>query len=1092
MCNATIEVVGAIAQPSTSNHILSGPPRHITPQHWRELTEGSGISPAMAAANFRSFGPDTEAHWELERAELVAVARLKIQTESVAGNGHPQAQPGWLADRLVALQRRYGHLSGGGWRFLGDALPGHTPTPRWKPNQPRLSGQGRLRSVKYEAQPERRPGLLLPRVPVKVWRLVAERHDLPMPADRSAGFWAWVLATPALPLVVEEGEKKACAMLGLGLVAVALGGKDLGRVVERSLTGKRIGETLIPELQDLAAGGRPITICLDADHKPHRPVEQAAVRLGHLLAKAGAEVRLARLPLLEGGLAGPDDLLVAQGAEALEQVLANALSLAEVAWERRYWAERRLIRPTRSGIQPNELAEALQQTTGPIVGIRAPKGAGKTKAVGEVLANQPKVLAITHRRSLGAAMAGRLGLVWRNDTDSAQGRTFDSQGNVWAGLPPRYCLCIDSLLAVGPNAFAGATVVIDEAEQVLAHLINSATCSQNRGLLIQRLQQIIQLAGQVIALDADLSDATLNWLQQARGDRPAEVALLVGTGPQQSWPIHWYEQNRPDEAQAALLKAAAAGPVFVSTDSRERAAALHALLEHHLPQADGLLVTSETTGQPETQAWLQKLASLEDLAAGAIRWVVASPSISSGISIEHGYFRSIWGFYGAGTFDDSEALQALARIRPSVPRHVWVAPVVRPAKLPLSSGWWPQQVAAALRNRWDGQAAILRQQLQPDLLLALDAAEAAEQAQQAAALWAELQSRRNYSLAHLRPFIKARLQAEGHHIVATTNELSAHEAAELKALSAELRSDRQQAHALAVANAPIIGRAEADRQRRLQQHTPALQRRLLVERLALEPEALTPELVVWGERWAGAAERLACLLEPGLAARLDLKRLKATTPDGHVPLPFDQSYRAQHSRAADLLGIKAFIERFPLGGESWDKNTAELQELARQTRNNRQQVEQVLGLKIRANDTDTALVGALLLHFGITTTSKRIRADAPRKYGADREQLQELQACSNRLRQKGSDLVPPSAIKGASLNKTTCGGTSPQQASKSPWAAPAPWEQLRLSLAADRHLPGQSRKPLHNPGPCAIVPDKAGPLPIWMPLSSPPSLTQSG
>lgn len=1088
MCNATIEVVGAIAQPSASSQILSGPPRHITPQHWLELTEGSGISPAMAAANFRSFGPDTGSHWELERADLVAHARLQIQTESMANNGHPQAQPGHLANRLITLQRRYAHLDAGGWRFLGDALPGHAPTPRWKPNQPRTDSRGRR--VKYESQPGRRPGLLVPKVPITVWRLVAQRHGLPLPEDRSAGFWAWALTTPALRLYVEEGPKGACALLGQGLVAVALGGKDLGRVVERSLTGTRISEALIPELQELAPG-RPITVCLDADHKPHRPVEQSAVRMGHLLAKAGAEVRLARLPLLGDGLDGPDDLLAAQGPEALEQTLADALALAEVAWERRYWAERR-IRPTRSGIQPSELAEALQQTTCPIVGIRAPKGAGKTKAVGEVLANRPKVLAITHRRSLGAAMAGRLELVWRNDTDSAQGRTFDGKGNYWEGLPPRYCLCIDSLLAVRPDVYAGAVVVLDEAEQVLAHLISSATCSQNRGLLIQRLQQIIQLAGQVIALDADLSDVTINWLQQARGDRPAEVALLVGTGPQQSWPIHWYEQNRPDEAQAALLKAAAAGPVFVSTDSRERAAALHALLEHHLPQAEGLLVTSETTGQPKTQAWLQKLASLEALAAGAIRWVVASPSISSGLSIEHDYFHSVWGFYGAGTFDDSEALQALARIRPSVPRHVWVAPVVRPAKPPLSSGWWPQQVAAALRNRWDGQAAILRQQLQPDLLLARDASEAAEQAQQAAALWAELQSRRNYSLAHLRPFIKARLRAEGHHIVATTNELSAQEAAELKALSAELRNDRQQTHALAVANAPIIGRAEAERRRRLQQHSPALQRRLLVERLALEPEALTPELVLWGERWAGAAERLACLLEPGLAARLDLKRLKATTPDGYTPLPFDQSYRAQRSRAAELLGITAFIERFPLGGESWDKNTAEVVELAKLARDNRQQVEQVLGLKIRSNDTDTALVGALLLHFGITTTSKRIRADAPRKYGADRQQLQELEACSNRLRQKGSDLVPPSAEKGAALNKTTCGGTSPQQVPKSPWAAPAPWEQLPLSLAADRHLPGQSRKPLHNPGPCAIVPDKAKPLPIWMPLPSPPNLMQSG
>jgi hypothetical protein len=122
-----------------------------------------------------------------------------------------------------------------------------------------------------------------------------------------------------------------------------------------------------------------------------------------------------------------------------------------------------------------------------------------------------------------------------------------------------------------------------------------------------------------------------------------------------------------------------------------------------------------------------------------------------------------------------------------------------------------------------------------------------------------------------------------------------------------------------VATAPIISRPEAERLRRLQQHSPALQRRALVERLALEPEALTPELVIWGEQWAGAAERLACLLEPELAARLDLQRLQAITPQNAAPLPFDQTYRAQRSRAAALIGLETFIEAFPFHCRLWDR-----------------------------------------------------------------------------------------------------------------------------------------------------------------------------
>jgi len=66
----------------------------ILARHWAEL-QASAIAPDVAAANVASWGPATERHWELERVELVRFARLKVQTESVAGNGCPQAKWGW-------------------------------------------------------------------------------------------------------------------------------------------------------------------------------------------------------------------------------------------------------------------------------------------------------------------------------------------------------------------------------------------------------------------------------------------------------------------------------------------------------------------------------------------------------------------------------------------------------------------------------------------------------------------------------------------------------------------------------------------------------------------------------------------------------------------------------------------------------------------------------------------------------------------------------------------------------------------------------------------------------------------------------------
>jgi hypothetical protein len=72
------------------------PPTGLLPLHWAEL-QASAIAADVAAANVASWGPGTPRHWEAERAELVAYARLQLQTASTTASGLPQAQPGFLA-----------------------------------------------------------------------------------------------------------------------------------------------------------------------------------------------------------------------------------------------------------------------------------------------------------------------------------------------------------------------------------------------------------------------------------------------------------------------------------------------------------------------------------------------------------------------------------------------------------------------------------------------------------------------------------------------------------------------------------------------------------------------------------------------------------------------------------------------------------------------------------------------------------------------------------------------------------------------------------------------------------------------------------
>lgn len=974
-------------------------PRHLSATHWAELTDGSGIAPDVAALNFRTFG-DGFADAERECQALLYEAKALLNW-----------QPGHSFVGRMKLDWAYGHLHGGGWRFVGDALPGLAPFSCWKPDAPRTSSDGRC--IKYEHPPKAPTGLLLPQATERAWELVAKRNGLAMPADRSAGFWTWVLATPEVELVIVEGAKKAAALLGIGIAAIALPGVWNGRKVPLVDGVKRRDlAALVPELKMLATVGRRFVIAFDRDTaKPDTAakVELAAVMLGHLLVAAECNVGIARIPEIWGEpKTGPDDLVAAGMANQLLEALSAPLSLTEMAWEIRYRSERR-TKPTiatdcrRLRHERRLMAPPSART----IAVSTSKGSGKTELMQRWLADAPQVLAITHRISLGTTLANRLGLVWRNDTTIAMGCTELADGEVMAGLPPRFALCVDSVLTLGdPEQWRGAVIVLDEVEQVLAHLLTSATCRQNRGLLIQRLQQLLAVAGQVIVLDADLSDASLAWVQQAQAGGSAAQVLIASDALPQQWPVSWWEQTAPDALQAATIAAVKRGEVpFVVTDSREAATALHQLLEAETG-GRGALITSDTTGTPEVQALLPRLN--DPAAVAELQWLVASPSISSGVSIEHGHFTQVVGMFAGGSLDDAEILQALARVRQPVARHIWVTKCSRPIT-PISSAWWSKQVGEDLRRRWSSQFATLRQELAPDLLAGTPQ-EVAEQFEATLKLWATFTARRNYSHAHLRHFVLARLRHEGHAITRMGDALADADEQALRSLKGELRDKRNEARTIAVAGAKIITKADAEQLQRRQFRTPAeqaaIQRRLLVEQLGLEPSALTPELVAWGEKWASKAKRLMLMLHPELAAKADAQQLQATTANGAGLLPWDQGYRLQRAKVADVIGLRAFVAKFctPNWRQPWDATTPEVVKMVKLARQHSREVQQALGVIITPKRSELEVVGLLLGTIGITTIAQRSGSGA-RRYWAEPAQLEMVQKTAERLRRKAAGLL---------------------------------------------------------------------------------------
>ena len=128
-------------------------------------------------------------------------------------------------------------------------------------------------------------------------------------------------------LLITEGEKKALALDQAGFVTVGLVGVWGWKVARQ--------QRLLPELETLPWRGREVQIVFDSDVRHNPDVQNAETMLAAILRRAGACVRVVRLPdgpADEDGSPtklGVDDYIVANGIEAFRALLDAAEAPAE-------------------------------------------------------------------------------------------------------------------------------------------------------------------------------------------------------------------------------------------------------------------------------------------------------------------------------------------------------------------------------------------------------------------------------------------------------------------------------------------------------------------------------------------------------------------------------------------------------------------------------------------------------------------------------------------------------------------------------------------------------------------------------------------
>jgi hypothetical protein len=731
----------------------------LHPQHLEELVKNSGINLDLILLNFKSL-------------QGISAYEYLLISDQLPRTNTGMIRNAWL--------QRYHHVTAGGWWCSGLDPLNNWHNMEWgcfKPNQPRQNQKGK--SIKYEHPPSTPTRIFCLRISLQIWQEVGQRYNLSLPENitinhdgEAEGFWSWVIKNK-IAIVICEGVKKAAALLSQGYVAIAIPGINSGYRVIKDQFGKVTRRQLIPDLAPFTNTKRDFYICFDFETQAKKiaAVNNAISQLGYLFQQQNCPVKVVELPGKEKGV---DEFILAKGATAFDKTYRQSLDLDIYIAQTKPHTE--LTIPATLTINRPYLGNIAFPTSG-LVGVKSAKGTGKTTALQSIVEqaknnNQP-VLLITHRIILGRFLCDKIGIKWGFEHQEWSIEADEVPVTYPLAITPSLGLCVDSIWKLKPEDWRGAILILDEVEQSLWHLLNSNTCKQKRVKILRIFQQLISTilttGGLIIAQDADLSDVSLEYLQTLSGIKLTPWVVVNEWKPEKGWDTTFYDSPNPTPLIHQLeLDLIAGRRCYVTTDSRSGRYSCETIerylrerlqkLRREFPET--LVVSSHTTNTPGHAA-VDLIASINQKITD-YDTVFVTPSLGTGISIDVQHFDRVYGIF-QGVIPDSEARQALARVRDNVPRVIWCAKRgigligSGSTNYRLLSHWYQE-------NQKENLALLSPlHKIDVDLPLVYDPIHLRT--------WAKLSARVNASIRLYRQSMQDGLIADGHYIQMRSNEV---------------------------------------------------------------------------------------------------------------------------------------------------------------------------------------------------------------------------------------------------------------------------------------------------------------------------------
>lgn len=283
-----------------------------------------------------------------------------------------------------------------------------------------------------------------------------------------------------------------------------------------------------------------------------------------------------------------------------------------------------------------------------VVAVRAPWGTGKSRAIGEAVRDEERVLVVTPRRLLAEKAARE----WK---------LADYQ-EVHGALPPRVAVCLDSIHRVAPAYADGATLVIDEAGLLGEHGTGNTFRADRYDVLV-KLRGLARRARRVLVADAALTAESLLVTLGLLGIEDMPVAWVENAAPA-PFPSAGVIEGSRGAMLVELWRLVEEGKkVAVPVTSRIQAQAIADEAQRRFP---GKAVEIVTGDDPPAR-------SLSDIAASADIFIF-SPLVGVGESIEVPFDAVVACLVSIRGMTADSAVQALFRVRHPGRLLVWIDP----------------------------------------------------------------------------------------------------------------------------------------------------------------------------------------------------------------------------------------------------------------------------------------------------------------------------------------------------------------------------------------------------------------------------------